>query len=465
MGVMTMGSRWHTFGQGDDLSQVGRRGLRAILSSQSIRTADNRTAIYVSPAGNGLHNVRNLCNTQIYKVGSLVGNQTFSAGAVVLLGSQHGQPGELILGVAPYGMGGASQTVINASVSFGGFTSVPYSPPTTATCPAAAPGHSYLVMQQNSGTNGMEFTEYADGTPGTVLQSFDLTPWLTGGFFPYGPPSGTTLQRLHPQGDVITFLQPRHYGGSPSPGGSVSYLMVVWDLSTGNRWEADFDFSTGNGGPWALGSPPVTGPAWKAGSTELFWAVPSGSGASSALQLFKISVPIPVPNAAVTLPGAATMVGPSLSFDATDHSVAGIVAGTARVIVGDFTFDLGANVWSLDGGSSVQTDVAAPCSVAGTPSVLDLGAIRGEAPGGEDYSGIPASWTSASAQVLSAGASPSGSQGAYLLQGSATPGDSNYYLLRFTVPAPPGFGAGCAFTGIQLNPLSGVTPLALCCRD
>lgn len=84
------------------------RTTRAIMERDREATTDNRPAIYVSPLGNNMHLVRNHCNEQPYRVGSLISGATFSPGSEVLLMSNSSHPGEVIAGGPPVGRRGAS---------------------------------------------------------------------------------------------------------------------------------------------------------------------------------------------------------------------------------------------------------------------------------------------------------------------------------------------------------------------
>lgn len=103
-----MAGSHHTGRRPNRISSIGRRDARAIADGRRVAEADLRMAIYVRPKGLGIHTVKNPCNGQEYDVADMTAGATFSAGAVVVLGSFSGQPGEGILGRPPAGYGGAS---------------------------------------------------------------------------------------------------------------------------------------------------------------------------------------------------------------------------------------------------------------------------------------------------------------------------------------------------------------------
>lgn len=102
-----MGSATHIQGVPQRPGLASRRDYVAVRERDRERTADVRTAIYVTPMGRGLHLVRNFCNNQEYTVGSRAGI-TFSPGSQVLLGSNTGHPGEVIVAEPPPGKKGGS---------------------------------------------------------------------------------------------------------------------------------------------------------------------------------------------------------------------------------------------------------------------------------------------------------------------------------------------------------------------
>lgn len=103
-----MGSASHGQGIPQRPGLVSSRDIRAIDQRLREKHADIRPALYVRPLGNGRHLVKNQSNDVPYKVGSLVGN-TFSKDSHVLLGSNTGHPGEVILGGPPPGKKGGAE--------------------------------------------------------------------------------------------------------------------------------------------------------------------------------------------------------------------------------------------------------------------------------------------------------------------------------------------------------------------
>lgn len=81
-------------------SRLQRLQLRG-LDRRRFDEADIRYAVYVRPAGRGMHIVRNRCNDQEQLVGSVAGARSFKPGVEVPLGSHTSTPGEVILGLPP----------------------------------------------------------------------------------------------------------------------------------------------------------------------------------------------------------------------------------------------------------------------------------------------------------------------------------------------------------------------------
>ncbi len=90
-------------------STVRGRTLATVLDGRRQAEADLRRALYVRPLGYGFHVVKNVCNDQEYTVADGLGfKRTFTPGTAVLLGSQTGHPGELLMAGPPSGVGGSS---------------------------------------------------------------------------------------------------------------------------------------------------------------------------------------------------------------------------------------------------------------------------------------------------------------------------------------------------------------------
>lgn len=122
-----MGSGSHVQGIPQRPGLASSRNRRAVMERDRERTNDNRFAVYIQPLGGGLHLVRNHCNPTPYPVGSAVANLSFAPGTDVILGSNGGHPGEVIMGGPPPGRGGVGFSV--PSVRSVGYTGVPTEPP------------------------------------------------------------------------------------------------------------------------------------------------------------------------------------------------------------------------------------------------------------------------------------------------------------------------------------------------
>jgi len=101
-------------------STVRGRNLSSMLDGRRQAEADLRRVLYVRPYGYGFHVVKNLCNDEEYVVADGLGfKRTFAPGTVVMLGSQTGHPGEMLISGPPSGMGGASAFPVSAAVRSG----------------------------------------------------------------------------------------------------------------------------------------------------------------------------------------------------------------------------------------------------------------------------------------------------------------------------------------------------------
>lgn len=101
-------------------STVRGRNLSSMLDGRRQAEADLRRVLYVRPYGYGFHVVKNLCNDEEYVVADGLGfKRTFAPGTVVMLGSQTGHPGEMLISGPPSGMGGASAFPVTSAVRSG----------------------------------------------------------------------------------------------------------------------------------------------------------------------------------------------------------------------------------------------------------------------------------------------------------------------------------------------------------
>ena len=99
-------------GQGTPYFQgirIGQRGVPAILERNRQLTADNRWGIYVGPLGRGRHRVKLPHSDQTFIVSSSSPLASFTPGAAVIIGSNTGRPGEVLLGLPSSGKVGLSQ--------------------------------------------------------------------------------------------------------------------------------------------------------------------------------------------------------------------------------------------------------------------------------------------------------------------------------------------------------------------
>lgn len=142
--------------------------LAGTLDALSQKTADNRWVIYVAPLGGGRHLVRNDCNDQTYDVGSAV-NTTFREGDSVLVGSNGGTAGEVIIAgpdLSRSGAGGTAQEISYRAISRGIVA--------PSSCPVALTGRSYLSIVPLS--DGYQCCLYRDA----VYLSDKGVPWGVG---------------------------------------------------------------------------------------------------------------------------------------------------------------------------------------------------------------------------------------------------------------------------------------------
>lgn len=148
-----MGSRSHLQGVGSSVALLGRRNLASLFEAQAQRNADVRFAIYIRSLGGGRHSVHNECNDQPYTVGSIAANLTFSKDQKVTLGSNYGNVGEVILGVAPPNLAGG-EAIVNLSL-----VSAPY-----RIRVAVSLGDTMYTLTPNPALNNFSATLHDPGT-------------------------------------------------------------------------------------------------------------------------------------------------------------------------------------------------------------------------------------------------------------------------------------------------------------
>jgi hypothetical protein len=344
-----MGSRTHSLGQGESLGLIGRGDLASIFAAQGARFADIRPALYIQPAGNGLHYVQNVCNSQPYQVASAAGNQTFVKGAVVQLGSHVGQPGEFIIGGAALGQAGASDAPISASVSFAAFPSPPYAPPSLSVCPTPITGRSYLALDIPGG-GVLNAWIYSDGIFGSALGTvnYSVIDSNLGGI------AQESVHRIHSLGDVIVFQQWRIAGANIvdqivtwTPGGSYNILDTTH--------VAGPTFAVPPGGH-------IIGPAWRFGTSELWFLIYSTSGGTAFVQAYRVAV-----NASGTLVLSSAAVG--TPFSSPISSFPGVAdwltVCTHFLVCASLRLDLGSLTWSVAPPDLAGSLNAAPVNIGG----------------------------------------------------------------------------------------------------
>lgn len=90
-----------------------RRSLRADLDARRYQESDLRIAEVVQPFGNAYFKIKNSGGSQEYIVKNHALGRTFSPGSKVVLGSEAGSPGEVVLGGSPPGKSGGVGTARN----------------------------------------------------------------------------------------------------------------------------------------------------------------------------------------------------------------------------------------------------------------------------------------------------------------------------------------------------------------
>lgn len=203
-----MGSSTHTQGAPQRPGLASRRTLAAVLERNRERTADNRLAIYVRPLGRNMHLVRNHCNAQEYRVGSLIAGLTFSPGSEVLLMSNSGHPGEVIAGGPPVGRRGASVAPFSLRVA-------PFEVTSSDPCDLSYHlGHEYTAIYANFSTGAISAWLYTDGDYASDIASTTIAD-LTFSTDHYGYIYGDALLSDH----SLVFFRTQH-----------QQKAISWDL-------------------------------------------------------------------------------------------------------------------------------------------------------------------------------------------------------------------------------------------
>ena len=204
-----MPSRTHTHGEPQGVSDVLRRDLRGVLERNRQQTADNRWADYVRPIGNDRHLVRNFDNSQVYVVGSAFPGISFAPGSSVILASNTGQPGEIVIGMPSADRrGGFTHPVVRFKPPHSEADGLPQVP----SAPADAVGDLWAFHQSGSHI----WCWIASGTDGSVVE--------------------TKADIAIPK-DVDTFSVACQFFGS-DPAGNMTGPILTWreEESAGASW-------------------------------------------------------------------------------------------------------------------------------------------------------------------------------------------------------------------------------------
>lgn len=148
------------------------RILKQTLARSRDFNADNRFGIYLRPLGPGWSLIRSAaCSTPI-RVASADPGATFAPGSQILLGSNAGHPGEVLLGMPPNCRAGSSRFP-GLTVS----TTVRATIPTP--CPKPIKFHDYCAFFETGGTDGKVYAyNYRDGVYINKIGELDLTAEL-----------------------------------------------------------------------------------------------------------------------------------------------------------------------------------------------------------------------------------------------------------------------------------------------
>ena len=206
-------------------STVRGRNLSSMLDGRRQAEADLRRVLYVRPYGYGFHVVKNLCNDEEYVVADGLGfKRTFAPGTVVMLGSQTGHPGEMLISGPPSGMGGASAFPVSAAVRSGyGPT-----PPPPAPDPINWGGLGYI------GLSGALLDGVSTPTTYTVTpMAFDLSGVYVGVGDPVVVDAIDVIgvRSIHNEGSQQTLI----HGTDPVLAWTsfYDYKVRLWDISSG----------------------------------------------------------------------------------------------------------------------------------------------------------------------------------------------------------------------------------------
>lgn len=304
-----MGSRNLTGGAGFRPAFAGRRDLVTFLDQLSHATADNFYAVYKAPLGGGAHLAVKECDPDTpFVVGSAIPGLSFTPGQTIILGSNSGQPGDVINGAPPPGRGGGSrfgQTVIRRTVNLTILPPVPPEPPPPP-CPLPITGKTYIGIT-GSPISTLRAWLYADGVPGALIGpsvGLDFT-WS------FGSSGGFDMQRVHSLGDVVIFKARK----------SSRHWLVTWDCVAGTLATID------------LGLDNCSTPIWPGTGTDAYFQQYDGAtlrlykvaiGATGTLNLTTALVGNPLTQSGLTVPRHLFVTG-------TDFQVPALLAGAVVI--------------------------------------------------------------------------------------------------------------------------------------
>ena len=225
-------------------STVRGRNMVSMLDGRRQAEADLRRVLYVRPYGYGFHVVKNLCNDEEYVVADGLGfKRTFAPGTVVMLGSQTGHPGEMLISGPPSGMGGASAFPVTSAVR-SGYGPTPEPPPEPPPALIDWGGLGYI------GLSGVVLDGVSTPRTWTVTpMAFDLTGAYEGVGGSIVVASTNTLgttESLHNEGSIQTLI----HGTEPVLAWCSNYDKKVrlWNLSDATVTVVDAQTYTAE--PW-----------------------------------------------------------------------------------------------------------------------------------------------------------------------------------------------------------------------
>lgn len=428
-----MGSRTHLQPVGQSIRQLGARSLSGVLEVQAQSKADNRYAIYDKNLGGGIHEVHNQCNETPYKVGSIARDLTFSKGQVVVLASNAGNAGEVIVGVAPPSLAGADVTNVDVTL-----IGVPWRPPAiSGVCPAPIRGKTYLALGVAGSTGYASI--YFDGVHGHRLP--DLAS---------SDVSLVNAQRLSTRGDTVLAL---------APGDGFSTIkLLTWHAAAGT---ADVLELTG------VPDGELGGPVWAGAIDDAAYGVTGAVFPDRHIELQIYRFPVGVTD---SRPLASFAIGPPL-VDAGPYSTAVEVGFSGAYRPGILPtgpdlqliverHDLGRNVlldFSLAGRTwRLDASRAAPSSMLGgdgrplsnTRALVAQGlqlSVVPSWPASPSFDLLPADWTLNGPPLFST--SPDLAQ---LALYPFWPGSDSHMLLRM-LAAPLTIPSGCPIPAVAVQ--------------